>query len=67
MPRRPPPQLAGHYEFDPGEEMQHDTSPHDVRVGGKLRRAQTAALVLCHSRMRFLQLYLAGHPALRKK
>ncbi len=54
---RPPPQLAGHYELDPGEEMQHDTSPHDVRVGGKLRRAQTAALVLCHSRMRFLQLY----------
>ncbi len=54
---RAPPRLAGHYDFEPGEEMQHDTSPHDVRVGGKLRRVQTASLVLCHSRMRFLQLY----------
>jgi transposase len=54
---RPRPRLAGHYDFEPGQEMQHDTSPHDVRVGGRLRRAQTASLVLCHSRMRFLQLY----------
>jgi hypothetical protein len=53
----PAPRLAGRYEFEPGEEMQHDTSPHDVKIGGKLRRAQTASLVLCHSRMRFFQLY----------
>jgi hypothetical protein len=37
--------------------MQHDTSPHDVMVGGRLRRAQTASLVLCYSRMLFFQIY----------
>lgn len=29
-PKRP----AGQYHFGPGEEMQHDTSPHRVRLGG---------------------------------
>jgi len=50
-----PKQPAGHYHFAPGEEMQHDTSPHRVRLGGSLRRVQTASLVLCHSRMLFFQ------------
>ena len=50
-PARP----AGQYHFAPGQEMQHDTSPHDVRLGGKVRRVQTASLVLCHSRMLFFQ------------
>lgn len=35
-PKKP----AGQYHFDPGQEMQHDTSPHDVKLGGKLRRVQ---------------------------
>ena len=48
---------AGSYSFEPGEEMQHDTSPHDVEVGGKKRRLQCAALVLCHSRMLFARCY----------
>jgi hypothetical protein len=48
---------AGQYHFPPGKEMQHDTSPHDVKIGGKVRRAQTASLVLCYSRMLFFQLY----------
>jgi transposase len=48
---------AGQYEFLPGEEMQHDTSPHDVVIGGRKRRAQTAGVVLCYSRMLFFQLY----------
>jgi transposase len=48
---------AGQYHFEPGQEMQHDTSPHDVRLGGKVRRVQTASLVLCHSRMLFFQHY----------
>lgn len=52
-PRRP----AGQYPFDPGEEMQHDTSPHDAEIGGRCRRVQTASLVLCHSRMVFMQMY----------
>jgi transposase len=52
-----PPAPAGRYEFAPGQEMQHDTSPHDVKLGGKLRRVQTASVVLCYSRMIFIQLY----------
>ncbi|HEY5677313.1 MAG TPA: hypothetical protein VIR81_11015 [Myxococcales bacterium] len=48
---------AGQYDFAPGEEMQHDTSPHEVRIGGRLRKAQTASLALCFSRMLFFQIY----------
>jgi len=48
---------AGSYTFAPGQEMQHDTSAHDLTMGGKLRRVQTASLVLCHSRMLFFQFY----------
>lgn len=48
---------AGQYHFEPGEEMQHDTSPHDAKIGGKLRRVQTASLVLCHSRMIFIECF----------
>ena len=38
-----------------GEEMQHDTSPHEVQLGGKKRKVQTASAVLCYSRMLFFQ------------
>lgn len=51
------PRPAGQYHFGPGTEMQHDTSPHDVELGGRKVRVQTASLVLCHSRMMFIQLY----------
>jgi transposase len=54
-----PPAAAGQYEFAPGEEMQHDTSPHDVELAGKKRRVQTASAVLCYSRMLFFQCYPA--------
>lgn len=46
---------AGQYEFGPGKEMQHDTSPHDADIGGRRQRVQTASLVLCYSRMLFFQ------------
>jgi transposase len=52
-----PPKPAGKYHFDPGKEMQHDTSPHEVHIGGALRRVQTASLVLCYSRRLFFQFY----------
>src|SRR5947209_9744954 len=52
-----PPVPAGRYEFAPGEEVQHDTSPHDLELGGKKRRVQTASAVLCYSRMLFFQCY----------
>jgi predicted transcriptional regulator len=53
VPKKP----AGRYPFAPGKEMQHDTSPHDVHIGGALRRVQTASLVLCHSHRLFFQFY----------
>ena len=52
-----PPTPAGQYDFAPGEEIQHDTSPHDLELAGKKRRVQTASAVLCYSRMLFFQCY----------
>src|SRR6516225_5012387 len=49
---------SGNYHFLPGEEVQHDTSPHEVELGGKRRRVQTASAVLGYSRMLFFQMYL---------
>jgi transposase len=54
---QPPKKPAGSYHFEPGEEMQHDTSPHEAEIGGKKRKVQTASLVLCYSRLIFIQLY----------
>ena len=48
---------AGQYHFAPGQEMQHDTSPHDVTVGETVRHLQCASLVLCYSRMIFARAY----------
>jgi hypothetical protein len=52
-----PPVPAGQYHFDPGVEMPHDTSPHEVEVGGRKYKAQTASAVLCYSRLLFFQIY----------
>ncbi len=46
-PRKP---RSGAYTFGPGEEMQHDTSPHKVLLDGKSTTAQCAGLVLAYSR-----------------
>ncbi len=51
------PVAAGQYHFEPGEETQHDTSPHEVELGGRKRKVQTASAVLCYSRMLFFQCY----------
>jgi hypothetical protein len=48
---------AGRYHFEPGEEMQHDTSPHKVVIGGVRRRVECASLVYCYSRMIYAQVY----------
>lgn len=53
-PPRPP---AGQYHFAPGEEMQHDTSPHLVVMDGVKKRAQCASLVDCTSKLLFFQYY----------
>ncbi len=52
-----PPPPAGHYLFAPGQEMQHDTSPHCACIAGTRVRVQTASVVLCYSRMIFFQHY----------
>ena len=54
---RSPPRRAGEYDFLPGQEMQHDTSPHRVVIGGKTVLAQCAGLVLAYSRRLFVQYY----------
>jgi hypothetical protein len=52
-----PKQAAGVYSFAPGEEMQHDTSPHTVTIAGKPVAAHCASLVLCYSHDLYAQLY----------
>jgi hypothetical protein len=52
-----PPVASGQYDFAPGEEIQHDTSPHELELAGKKRKVQTASAVLCYSRMLFFQCY----------
>jgi transposase len=52
-----PPRPVGRYTFEPGQEMQHDTSPHVAHIGGAERRVQTASLALGYSHMLFFQLY----------
>ncbi len=56
---REPPRRVGEYDFAPGQEMQHDTSPHRVRFGqaGKPITVQCASLVLAYSRRLFIQYY----------
>jgi hypothetical protein len=60
---RGPPRRAGAYDFAPGQEMQHDTSPHRVTFGplggpaGKPVTLQCAGLVLAYSRRLFIQYY----------
>ncbi|MEY4515265.1 MAG: hypothetical protein RLZZ450_7387 [Pseudomonadota bacterium] len=53
VPKKP----AGAYPFDPGQEMQHDTSPHIVLVGGQRRKLQCASLVMAHSTVGYAQVY----------
>jgi transposase len=55
--REPPKTRAGVYTFAPGEEMQHDTSPHKVILDGKQTTAQCAGLILAYSRKIFIRYY----------
>ena len=48
---------SGHYDFRPGQEIQHDTSPHEALIGGKKRKVQSASAALCYSHMLFFQAY----------
>jgi hypothetical protein len=59
---QPPKAAAGQYSFEPGEELQHDTSPHEAQIAGKMRPVQSASGVLCYSRMLFFQ----GYPTFQR-
>lgn len=48
---------AGQYVFEPGSEMQHDTSPHSLKLAGNKITAQCAALVVAYSRRIYVQYY----------
>lgn len=54
---RASPKRAGTYYFEPGIEMQHDTSPHKIKIGDKIVTAQCASLVLAYSRKLYMQYY----------
>ena len=54
---RAPVQRAGEYHFEPGAEMQHDTSPHRVVIANKTVATQCASLVLAYSRRLVIQYY----------
>ncbi len=54
---REPIKRVGEYHFEPGQEMQHDTSPHWVILGDRKIKAQCASLVLGYSRKLFMQYY----------
>lgn len=58
----PPKQAAGRYDFAPGEETQHDTSPHTATIGRKRHGVQSAASALAYSGMLFFQ----GYPRFRR-
>jgi len=52
-----PKQVVGSYQFLPGEEMQHDTSPHRPIIAAAPRLVHCASLVVCYSRVLFAQVY----------
>jgi transposase len=54
---RTPTKRSGTYTFGPGEEMQHDTSPHPLTLGARQVKAQCASLVLAYSRLLFIAYY----------
>lgn len=48
---------SGEYHFAPGQEIQHDTSPHQIDIAGTMRPVQTASAVLCYSHRLFFQFF----------
>jgi transposase len=59
---RRPPKRSGEYHFAPGQEMQHDTSPHRVEIAGKTVTAQCEGLTLAYSRRLFIQPKSVSYP-----
>jgi len=54
---RAPKQRSGSYHFGRGEEMQFDTSPHQLKLNDHPIKAQCASLVLAYSRRIFIRYF----------
>lgn len=52
-----PKKRAGHVPDVPGEEMQHDTSEHKVRIGGVKQKLISSGIYLRYSKMRYVRFY----------
>jgi len=50
-------QRCFHVDDQPGVEMQHDTSPYKIRIGGKPVRVVASILYFRYSKMRYLKFY----------
>lgn len=55
--REPENKRSGSFQYPPGKEAQHDTSPHRLILGGKSVKAQCAAMALASSRLLYAQYY----------
>ncbi len=48
---------SGHYEDVPGEEMQHDTSPYSIPIGGVKKKVVCSSLYLRYCKLRYIKFY----------
>jgi hypothetical protein len=48
---------SGHFDDVPGEEMQHDTSPYTLQIGGVNRKVIASSLYLRYSKLRYIKYY----------
>jgi len=55
--KKAPKKRTGQYVLNPGEEMQHDTSPYKIKLDNKKVTAQCAGLALAYSRRIYIQFY----------
>lgn len=51
------PQRSGHVPDMPGEEMQHDTSEHTIRIGSSKQKLISSGIYLRYSKMRYVRFY----------
>ena len=52
-----PKRRSGHYDYVPGEEMQHDTSPYTIPIDRVKKRVVCSSLYLRYSKLRYIKFY----------
>lgn len=53
----PPKERSGHMPDIAGAEMQHDTSVHQIRIGGSKQKIISSGIYLRYSKMRYVKFY----------